>query len=165
MYIYRKQPAVNSIGYMNSPLSGLGALAGIGNYTFSVFGAADNDTSIVLEPEQSADVEILPQVVVVPETPAPDTEQPPLEPPVETPTELTEAEIDQKIFGYFGSMPVSVGVQVMTIASGVAISLIAFLLGMKLGNSTRVSTKEVLLASAVASASAFAGVFAIRTFR
>jgi hypothetical protein len=145
------------------PATGLGALVGIGNYVFSGLSAADDIVGAPLPTTEivpSATSQVV-DVVVPPEGSAVDVTIP----PDTTVPALTEAEIDQKRFGYFGSMSASTGVQVMSISGGVAISIIALFLGMKVGKATRVSTKEIVAASAIAAASAFLGILAIKTFR
>lgn len=155
MYTYSTPP--------HRPATGLGALVGVGNYVFSGFGAADDVVAVappsgeIVPPATSQIID----TVTTPVTAAVDVVQPP---DTAVPA-LTEAEIDQKRFGYFGSMSASVGLQAISISGGVAVSAIAFFLGMKLGNSTRVSTKEIVAASAIAAASAFLGILAIKTFR
>jgi len=146
MYIYNTR----------RPVTGLEAIAGIGNYVFSGLGAVDVAAPVVVEtpPDTS-------QIVDATTTPAADVAPP----PTDTTPVLTEAEIDQKEFGYFGSMSVSVGLQAMSIVGGIAIGSIAFFLGLKVGNATRVSSKEIVAASAIAAASAFLGILAIKTFR
>ena len=145
MYIYNTR----------RPVTGLEAIAGIGNYVFSGLGAVDVVAPAVVDVPPTT-----PQIVDT-TTPAADV----VPPPTDTTPVLTDAEIDQKQFGYFGSMSVSVGLQAMSIVGGIAIGSIAFFLGLKVGNATRVSSKEIVAASAIAAASAFLGILAIKTFR
>lgn len=143
---------------------GISALAGIGNYSF---GAVDDEavvapvvsdlTAIDVTPQTSSDIldaVITPTTSIIDVTTA----------PTETPVVLTDAQLELKKFGYFGSMPVSVGMQVMSIVGGVAGGLAGIIMGLKIANVTRVDTKEIILASALAAASAFVAIFAIRTF-
>jgi hypothetical protein len=138
------------------PATGLRAMTGIGNYVFSGLGAVDVAAPVVVEtpPDTS-------QIVDTTTTPA--ANGVPL--PTDITPVLTDAEIDQKQFGYFGSMSAAVGMQAMSISGGVALATIGFFLGLKVANATRVSTKEIIAASAVAAASAFLGILAIKTFR
>lgn len=143
---------------------GISALAGIGNYSF---GAVDDEVAVVPVIGEPMVVGVIPQTsldilnaVTTPTTSVVDAVQT----PAETPVVLTDAQLELKKFGYFGSMPVSVGMQVMSIVGGVAGGLAGIIMGLKIANVTRVDTKEIILASALAAASAFAAIFAIRTF-
>jgi len=148
----------------NRALTAIGALSGIGNYGF---GAADDEAAVVVIPDASVTPESTQQVpsdildaITTPTTSVVDAAQD----TAETPAVLTDAQLEMKKFGYFGSMPVSVGMQVMSIVGGVAGGLAGIIMGLKIANVTRVDTKEIVLASALAAASAFAAIFAIRTF-
>ena len=151
MYISTNTPVAHR------QLLGIGALAGIGNYYFHGVGAAtDPETTDTVSATTS---EIL-ESVTTPAASAVDM----IQTQVETPVVLTDTQIEQQHFGYFGAMPVSVGMQVMSIVGGVAGGLAGIIMGLKIANVTRVDTKEIILASVLAAASAFAAIFAIRTF-
>jgi hypothetical protein len=155
MYIYRTSRNAGA----GCPWShAMRPLVGIGNYSF---GAAD-DTAVV----PSDTIAVADPALQVPDvlTVQPDVVSETIPTPVVTVPTLTEAEIDQKRFGYFGSMPAAVGTQVITVAGGIALSLAGVLIGWKLKNATRVSTREMLMTTAIAAGSAVAAVFAIRTF-
>lgn len=159
MYVYTGSNHRSPRGF-----PGIGALAGIGNYSF---GAADDETTVVSVASEPVVIDTASQVpsdildaVITPTTSVVDATTA----PAETPVVLTDAQLELKKFGYFGSMPVSVGMQVMSIVGGVAGGLAGIIMGLKIANVTRVDTKEIILASALAAASAFAAIFAIRTF-
>ena len=138
---------------------GISALAGTGNYSF---GAVDDEVIVapVVDGTASQTTSDILDAVTTPTTSIIDATTA----PAETPVVLTDAQLELKKFGYFGSMPVSVGMQVMSIVGGVAGGLAGIIMGLKIANVTRVDTKEIILASALAAASAFAAIFAIRTF-
>jgi hypothetical protein len=157
MYLYGT-PRIAGTGRRRT--SGVPALLGIGSYSF---GAAD-DTVVAPVVEDTIVVDVAPQTpeaVTTPTTTVVDTVPPQIEP---LPT-LTAAEIDQKQFGYFGSMSAAVGVQAMTMSAGAALAIAGAIIGYKFKNSTRVSTREVILSTAIAAGTAFLAIFAIRTFR
>lgn len=137
---------------------------GFGNYYLNGLGAEATESPLPGTPEVMATepASTMPADTTVPVT-TPPAETTPPETPV-TPTTAEQAKTDQEIYGYFGAMSTSVGMQVFSIIAGVSGSIAGFLLGIKLGNSTRVSTKDIAIASLVGAVGAFVGIFAVRTY-
>lgn len=137
---------------------------GFGNYYLNGLGAEATEAPLPVTPEAVATepISTVPADTTIPVT-TPPVETTPAETPV-TPTTAEQARTDQQIYGYFGAMSTSVGMQVFSIIAGVSGSMAGFLLGIKLGNSTRVSTRDIAIASLVGAVGAFVGIFAIRTY-
>lgn len=80
-------------------------------------------------------------------------------------SETSQLPLEKHSLFDWGEMPSPIGTQILSIAAGVSGATAAFILSLKLRNATRISMRDVALATSIGVIGAFVGIFFIRHYR